>query len=109
MKIFYILKILSLNIINIIIEEFIFQRYRFVIILIIFFLIKKDYELYFDIKYIMNFIDKKFLLEISSKIVIKKISFLIIIRRLNINTYNINEYIKLYIYLPDKNNITLIK
>ena len=74
-----------------------------------FFLIKKGYELYFDIKYIINFIDKKFLLKISLKIVIKKMFFLIIIRELNINTYNISEYIKLYIYLFDKNDIILIK
>ena len=78
-KIFYILKILFSNIINIIIEEFIFREYRFIIILIIFLLIKKDYELYFDIKYIINFIDKKFLLKIFLKIVIKKILFLIIV------------------------------
>ena len=56
MKTFYILKILFSNIINIIIERFIFREYRFIIILIIFLLIRKDYEFYFDIKYIINFI-----------------------------------------------------
>ena len=79
MKTFYISKILFSNIINIIIEKFIFRGYQFIIILIIFLLIKKDYKFYFDIKYIINFIDKKFLLKISLKIVIKKISSSIII------------------------------
>ena len=78
-KAFYILKVLSSNIINIIIEEFAFRRYRFIIVLIIFLLIRKGYELYFDIEYIINFINKKFLLKISLKIVIKKILSLIII------------------------------
>ena len=82
MKEFYILKnilkILFLNIINIIIEGFIFHRYYFIIILLLLFFIKKGYKLYFNIKYIINLINKKFLLKISSEIVIKKISFLII-------------------------------
>ena len=95
MKAFHILKILPSNIINIIIKRFIFRGYRFIIILIIFLLIKKDYEFCFDIKYIINLIDKKFLLEISLKIIIKKISSLIIVWELDINTYNTNEYMRL--------------
>ena len=78
-KVFHILKILFSNIINIIIEKFIFWEYRFITILIIFLLIKKGYKLYFNIEYIINFIDKKFLLKISLKIVIKKILSSIII------------------------------
>ena len=72
-------------------------------------MIGKDYELYFNIKYIINFIDKIFLLKNFLKIVIKKILFSIIVRGLNINIYNISEYIRLYIYFLDKNDIILIK
>ena len=50
----------TFDIINIIIEGFIFREYRFIIILIMFFLIKKRYKLNFDIKYIINLIDKFF-------------------------------------------------
>ena len=33
----------------------------------------------------------------------------IIMKKINVNIYNINEYIKLQIYLFDKNNIIKIK
>ena len=51
----------------------------------------------------------KVLFEVFSNIVVKKISTLIIIRDININMHNINEYVKLQIYLSDKNNIIKVK
>ena len=74
----------------------------------IFFLIKQGYELYFNINYIINFIDRKFLFEIYLKIIIKKKLLPITIRGLDINIYNINKYINLEIYLSSKNNNNII-
>ena len=60
-------------------------------------------------KYIINLIDRKFLFKIFSSIVIKKISTFIIIKGINIDMHNINEYVKLQIYLFDKNDIIKVK
>ena len=60
-------------------------------------------------KYIINLIDKKFLFEIFLDIVVKKISTLMIIRGIDVNMHNVNEYVKLQIYLFDKNDIIRIK
>ena len=57
----------------------------------------------------MSFIDRKFLFKGFSSIVIKKISTLIIMRGINVNMYNINEYIRLQMYLFNKNDIVKIK
>ena len=50
-------------------------------------------------------------MKIFSRILLKKIASLITIREIEINTYNTSEYIRLKIYLleKNKNNITLIK
>ena len=77
--IFYTSKIIYFNITDFSKEDYTFQDYRFVIALIIFVLADVDYELYFDIKYIISFIDRKFLLEILLEISIKKITIFIII------------------------------
>ena len=75
----------------------------------IFVLIKQNYELCFDTRYIINFIDRKFLFEVFPSIVVKKISTFIIVRDIDVNIYNINEYVKLQIYLFDKNNVIKVK
>ena len=53
----------------------------------------------------INFIDKKFLFKVFLDIVVKKVSTLMIIKNINVNIYNIDEYIKLQIYLFGKNDI----
>ena len=63
---------MHLNVTNIIIKEYIFRKHRFVIILIMFILIKQDYKFYFDTRYIINFINRKFSFKVLLNIVIKK-------------------------------------
>ena len=105
------MKIIKSNAFNIYKLDYVFRGYKFVIAIVIFFLARQGYELYFNINYIINLIDRKFLFELYSKIIIKKILFSIIIKNLNINIYNINEYMSLEIDLLNKNynNIILIK
>ena len=107
--IFFISKVVYLNIINIMTEEYVFRNHRFVTILMMFILIKQSYELCFDTEYIINLINRKFLFEIFSNIVIKKMSTLITIKDIDVNMHNINEYTKLQIYLFDKNDIIKIE
>ena len=97
------------NVTNVTIKEYVFRKYRFVTILMMFVLTKQNYELYFDTRYIMSFIDRKFLLEVFSSIVIKKMSTPITIKGIDVNMHNVNEYIRLQMYLSDKNDITKIK
>ena len=74
-----------------------------------FVLTKQSYELCFNTRYIINLIDRKFLFEIFSNIIIKKMSTLIIVKNINVNMHNVSEYIKLQIYLSNKNDIIKIK
>ena len=67
------------------------------------------YNLYFNIRYIINFIDRAFLREIFSNAKIKRISILIIVKDIENRKYNINKYIKLKIYFLDKNDIVIIE
>ena len=106
---FHVSKVVHSNVTNVTIKEYVFRKHRFVIVLIMFILIKQSYELCFDTGCIINFIDQKFLLEVFLNIVIKKISTLIIMRDININMHNANEYVKLQMYLSDKNDIVKIK
>ena len=98
-----------LNVTNVIIKEYVFREHRFVTILIMFVLIKQKYELCFDTGYIINLIDRKFLFEIFPNFVIKKMSTFITMRDINVNIYNVNEYIRLQMYLFDINNIAKVK
>ena len=97
------------NVTNVTTKKYAFRKHRFVTILIMFILTKQDYELCFEMKYIINFIDRKFLLEVFSSIIIKKISILIIVKDINVNIHNVSEYIKLQMYLFNKNDIIKIK
>ena len=92
---FHASKIVHLNITNIMTKKYAFRKYRFVIILIIFVLIKQDYEICFDTKYIMNLIDRKFLFEIFLNIVIKKMSTFITMKDIDVNIYSVNKYVRL--------------
>ena len=74
-----------------------------------FVLTKQSYEFYFDTGYIISLIDRKFLFKVFSSIVVKKMSTFMIIRDINVNMHNVNEYIKLQIYLLNKNGIAKIK
>ena len=74
--IFYILKIIKFNVFNIYKLSYVFRGYKFIIIIVIFFPAEQDYELYFNINYIINLIDLKFLFEIYLKIIVKKYYFL---------------------------------
>ena len=94
---------------NVITKKYTFRKHRFVIILMMFILIKQDYKLYFDTEYIISLIDRKFLLEVFPNIVIKKISTFIIMRGIDVNMHNINEYIRLQMYLSNKNDIAKIE
>ena len=71
--IFYTSKVIYFNIIDFSKEDYTFRDYRFVIVVIIFFLVGEGYELYFDTKYIISLINQKFFLEILLEIFIKKI------------------------------------
>ena len=75
----------------------------------IFVLIKQSYEFCFDTRYIINFINQKFLLKVFLNIVLKKMSTFITMKDININIYNVNEYVKLQINLSNKNDIIKIK
>ena len=55
--IFHISKVVYLNVTNVTIKEYVFRKYRFVTILMMFVLIKQSYELCFDTGYIINLID----------------------------------------------------
>ena len=57
----------------------------------------------------MNFIDRKFLFKVFSDIIVKKMLIFMIMKNINVNMHNVNEYIKLQIYLFDKNNIIKVK
>ena len=107
--IFHASKVVHLNVTNVTTEEYVFRDHRFITTLMMFVFAEQSYELYFDTGYIINLIDRKFLFEIFSNIIIKKMSTLMIIRDININMYNVNEYVRLQMYLFDKNNIIKIK
>ena len=106
---FYVSKVVHSNVTNVTIKEYIFRKHRFVTILIMFILKKQGYKLCFDTKYIINFIDRKFLLEVFPNIVIKKMSILITMKDIDVNIHNVNEYIKLQMYLFNKNDIVKVK
>ena len=57
----------------------------------------------------MNLIDRNFLLEVFSNIVIKKMSTFMTMRGINVNMYNVNEYVKLQMYFFDKNGIVRVE
>ena len=57
----------------------------------------------------MNLIDRKFLLEIFSSIIIKKMSTFMIVKEIDVNMYDVNEYIRLQMYLFNKNDIIRVK
>ena len=97
------------NVTNITIKEYAFREHRFVTILIMFVLIKQNYEFCFDTRYIINFIDRKFLLEVFPSIIIKKMSTFIIVKDINVNMYDANEYIRLQMYLFNKNGIVRVE
>ena len=68
------------------------------------------YNLYFDIKYTISLINRTFLSKNHSTTKIKKISTLITIKEINNNKYEVNKYIRIKIYLFNKNKIiALIK
>ena len=77
--------------------------------MIIFILTKQSYELCFDTKCIIKLIDRKFLLEVFLNIVIKKMSTFITMKGIDVNMHNVNEYVKLQIYLFGKNDIIKVK
>ena len=56
----------------------------------------------------MSLINRTFLSENHSIAKIKKISTLIIIREINSNKYEASEYIKIKIYLSNKNKKTIL-
>ena len=93
--IFHVSKIVHSNVTNVIIKKYVFRKHRFIITLMMFVLIEQNYELCFDTGCIINFIDKKNLFKIFSDIVVKKISIFMIIKDIDVNIYNVNEYIKL--------------
>ena len=66
------------------------------------------YNLYFNIKYIISLINRTFLSENYFTTKIKKISTLITIKEINNNKYEISEYIKIKIYLSNKNKIIIL-
>ena len=106
---FHASKVVHSNITNVTTKKYVFRRHRFVTILIMFILIKQGYELCFDTGCIINLIDRKFLLEVFPSIVIKKMSTFIIVRGIDVNMYDVNEYVKLQMYLSDKNDIAKIE
>ena len=106
---FHISKVMHSNITNVITKEYVFREHRFVTVSIIFILIKQSYELCFDTGYIISLIDRKFLFKVFPSIVIKKMLTFMTIRGININMHNVNKYVRLQMYLSDKNDIVRIK
>ena len=106
---FHVSKIVHSNVTNVTIKEYVFRKHRFVTTLMMFVFVKQNYEFCFDTKYIMSFIDRKFLFKVFSSIVIKKISTFITMRDIDVNMHNVNEYIKLQIYLFNINDIVKVK
>ena len=68
------------------------------------------FDLYFDTNYIISLINRIFLRENYLDTKIRKISTSIIVKEIKNKRYEANKYIRIKIYLFNKNNlITLIK
>ena len=89
-------------------KNYVFREFYYVTIIIQLFFLNLLYNLYFNIKYIISLINRTFLSENYSTIKIKKISTLITIKEINNNKYEISEYIKIKIYLSNKNKIIVL-
>ena len=92
---FHVSKIVHSNITDVTTKEYTFRKHRFVTILMMFVLIKQSYELCFDTRCIINFIDRKFLLAVFLSIIIKKMSTFMIVKDIDVNMYNASEYVRL--------------
>ena len=57
----------------------------------------------------MSLIDRKFLLEVFLSIVIKKMLTLMTVRGIDVNMHNVSEYVRLQMYLFNKNGITRVE
>ena len=66
------------------------------------------FDLYFDTNYIINFIDKKFLRENLFDVEIKKMFILITVKDIDNKKHNISEYVKIKMYLSNKNDIIVL-
>ena len=106
---FYSLEVIISNSTDTQKEGYIFRNHRFITTLIIFFLARNRYKLYFNTGYTISLIDRQFLHKIHPKIEIKKMPLPIIVRGLGTTTYNTSEYIRLKFYLPGENSTALIK
>ena len=87
------------------IKNYIFREFYYVTAIIQLFFLNLLYNLYFNIKYIISLINRTFLSENYFTTKIKKISTLITIKEINNNKYEISEYIRIKMYLFDKNKI----
>ena len=68
------------------------------------------FDLYFDIKYIINLVNRKFLYENLPNAKIKKISILITIRDIDSKRYKASKYVRIKLYLLNRNrSIALIE
>ena len=72
-------------------------------------LLDSIYDLCFDTDYTMSLIDRKFLRQVLLDVEIREIPTFMTVKDIENNRYNISQYIKLKIYLFEKNITILIK
>ena len=90
------------------VESYIFRGFHYVTAMVQLFFLDLLYDLCFDIRCIMSLINRTFLSENHSTAEIKKISTLITIKGINSNKHEASEYIRIKIYLFDKNGIIVL-
>ena len=100
-----ILNIIHFSSIDQPIKSYAFREFHYVTAMIQLFFLNLLYDLCFDIKCIISLIDRTFLSENHSTAEIKKISISITIKEINSNKHEVSEYIRIKIYLSDKNKI----
>lgn len=91
------------------IKGYTFRGFYYVIIKIQLFLLGLSYNLCFDIRYIISLVDRAFIRETCFNVEIRRILTFITIRDINSKKHSTNKYVKLKLYLLEKNEIALIK
>ena len=89
--------------------EYVFRGFHYVIAMIQFFLLGILYDLCFDTRCIMSLIDRAFLREVYSNAEIKRMSIFMIVKGIESRKHNASEYVKLKMYLLDKNGTAVIE
>ena len=86
-----------------------FRGFHYVTAMIQFFLLGILYDLCFDTRCIMSLIDRAFLREVYPDAEIKRMSTLMTVKGIGSRKHNASEYVKLKMYLSDKNGTAVIE